>query len=381
MAVRVGAGKFFGEFVSLPAWWGLPSDFWAAALLMGVALLYTIASGYTTVVYTDVYQSAFIFSSFLIVAIMGASVNLSDQFSVFLQRSGDASGLVEVNTTKRFWVSAVPSRELSLPDGTAFSMYNSFGVTIGTYLVLQAMRAASGPGRLGLQTVLATRSECDVRSQTFLAMVLLAFRWAFSGGIALLAIQYSIQHVGVEVDPERVVPVVIDKMLPTGVKGFVLASLIAAALTTFDSTINSASSYWAIDMYQAFINPSASQRQLLWQARASTLFVLVSGLLLSLYVTSINRIWGFISIALAGGKMWPFFLCWYWSRFNPPGCLAGIVAGFTSAFAIFMYVHASFGGVPIVQPTHSPNAFSDSTRYARSFGRCWSRRPHLQWRV
>jgi len=331
-------GKFFSEFVTLPAWWGLPSDFWAAALLMGVAMLYTVASGYTTVVYTDVYQSAFIFSSFAIVAAMGVAVNLPDHFSVFLQRDGGESGLVAVNTTRRAWVSAVPSRELSLPNGTAFSMYNSFGVTIGTYLALQAMRAASGPGRLGLQTVLATRSERDVRSQTFLAMVLLAFRWAFSGGIALLAVQYSLEHAGVEVDPERVVPVVIDKMLPAGVKGFVLASLVAAALTTFDSTINSASSYWAVDMYQAFLNPTASQRQLLWQARASTLFVLVSGLLLSLYVTSINGIWGFISIALAGGMMWPFFLCWYWSRFNATGCLVGIFAGFISAFTIFMYV-------------------------------------------
>lgn len=335
------AGKFFSEFVELPAWWGLPTEFWAAAVLMGIAILYTVASGYAAVVYTDVYQSVFIFSSFVIVAAMGFFIDVPEQFAVFLERKDEgenATGFVQFNTTRSAWTSAIPPAELQLPTDSSYAMYNAFGTTIRSFFVLQAVRAASGPGRLGLQTVLATRSERDVRSQTFLAMVLLALRWAFSGGVALLAIQYSLDHAGFVVDPERVVPLVINKLLPTGVKGFVLASLVAAALTTFDSTINSASSYWVVDMYHTFVNPGATERQLLWQARISTVCILLAGLLLSLYVTSINGIWGFISIALAGGMMWPFFLCWYWARFNARGCLAGIFAGFSVALSIFMYV-------------------------------------------
>lgn len=344
MLCSTRAGKFFTEFVDVPAWWGLPSEFWAAALLMIIALLYTVASGYTTVVYTDVYQSVFIFASFIIVACMGAGVALPDHFPVFMPRkNGDGStDLVQVNTTRGAWATAVPSGRLHLPSEASYSMYNSFGVVIGTYLLLQTMRSASGPGGSGLQAVLATKSEREVRSQTFLAMVLLGLRWAFSGGVAVLAIHYSTtssgDHSAVPIDPERVVPIVIDKMLPVGVKGFVLAALLAAALTTFDTTINSASSYWAVDIYQALLNPKASERQLLCHARASTFTIMLAGLLLSLDVTTINRIWGFMTIALAGGLIWPFFLSWYWARFNATSCLAGVAAGFVAAFAIFMYV-------------------------------------------
>ncbi|KAF1335973.1 Sodium/glucose cotransporter 5, partial [Globisporangium splendens] len=339
------SGKFFTEFISISPWLDLPPEFWAALSLMVVAILYTIASGFTTVVYTDVYQSLFIFASFVIVAVMGMTVTLPDHFSVFLPIKNQGHGhgepmkMLEIEYSKSSWLSAIPPQSLGLPDEAAYSMYNSFGLIIGSYLLLQTMRSASGPGGSGLQSVLATKSEKEVRSQTFLAMALLALRWAFSGGVAVMAIQYTLeQHpTGFVMDPERVVPVVIANMLPVGIKGFVLASLLAAALTTFDTSINSSSAYWTVDIYHALINPQASESQLLRHARASTLFVMVSGLSLSLYVDTINRIWGFMSIAMAGGFVWPFFFSWYWSRFNAYSCLCGVLSGFIAAFSTFIF--------------------------------------------
>uniref|UniRef100_A0AAV1TIK3 Uncharacterized protein n=1 Tax=Peronospora matthiolae TaxID=2874970 RepID=A0AAV1TIK3_9STRA len=336
----VGGGKFFTEFVQLPEWFGLPSEFWAAAILMVVAILYTVVSGFSTIVYTDVYQSFFMFVSFVIVAGMGFMVHLPDHFSVFLPSKTvrDEPEYIEVRTTRSAWVSAVPPSSLGLPDEASFSMYNSFALILVSYSLLQMMRSASGPGGSGLQTVLATKSEREVRSQTFLAMVLLSLRWAFSGGIAVMGIHYSIQHAGVVLDPERVVPVVISKVLPVGVKGIVLASLLAAALTTFDTTINSSSSYWTVDIYQALINPNASERQLLWHARSSSVFVMLAGLFLSLDISTINRIWGFMAISMAGGLIWPFFFSWYWERFNALSCLLGVVTGYIAAFTVFIFV-------------------------------------------
>ncbi|KAI9910051.1 hypothetical protein PsorP6_010833 [Peronosclerospora sorghi] len=335
----VGGGKFFSEFVKLPAWKGLPSEFWTAAVLMTVALLYTVASGFATVVYTDVYQSVFIFLSFLTMAVMGFMVELPTHFSVFLPTKTvhGASEYLTVNTTRSAWVSAVPPNRLGLAEEASYSMYNSFGVLLVTYSVLQMMRSASGPGGSGLQTVLATKSEREVRSQTFLAMILLSLRWAFSAGIAILGIQYSMHHADVVVDPERVVPIVIDKMLPVGVKGFVLASLLAAALTTFDTVINSSSSYWTVDIYQALLHPQATERQLMWHARLSSVVVMLAGLFLSLDVRTINRIWGFMTIAIAGGFIWPFFFSWYWARFNAVSCLLGVVTGYITAMALFIF--------------------------------------------
>ncbi|KAG6580099.1 sodium:solute symporter [Phytophthora cinnamomi] len=364
----VGGGKFFTEFVKLPEWGGLPSEFWAAALLMAVAMLYTIASGYSTVVYTDVYQSLFIFTSFVIVAIMGFMVQLPDQFSVFLPLKSvrDEPDYIEVNTTRSAWISAVPPSSLGLPDEASYSMYNSFGLILASYSLLQIMRSASGPGGSGLQTVLATKSEREVRSQTFLAMVLLSLRWAFSGGIAVMGIHYSIQHVGVVVDPERVVPIVINKVLPVGAKGFVLASLLAAALTTFDTTINSSSSYWTVDIYQSLINPKASERQLLWHARLSSAFVMLAGLFLSLDVSTINRIWGFMTIAMAGGLIWPFFF----------SCFAPLLEEFR-AFAITSSISGAISIIVCLLTRPEPDkVLRRFYRFARPPG-AWHKIKHI----
>jgi solute:Na+ symporter, SSS family len=336
----VGGGKFVAEFVEFPQWLGLPSEFWSAAMLMGVAILYTIAAGFTTVVYTDVYQSVFIFSSFVIVSVMALRLHLPATFSVYLpvKQVHGPPAMIEWNVTRADWLRGLPTKSLGLPNESSYSMYNSFEVIVATYLIIQCMRSASGPGGSGLQTVLATKSEKEVRLQTFLAMVLMALRWAFSGGIAVMAIHYTVNHSGFVIDPERVVPIVIDKMLPEGIKGFVLASLLAAALTTFDTTINSASAYWTVDIYQALINPEASERRLLWHARFSTIFIMAAGLALSLHVNTINRVWGFITIAMAGAFVWPYFFSWYWSRFNALGYLCGVLCGFVAAIGIFTYV-------------------------------------------
>ncbi|RHZ01286.1 hypothetical protein DYB26_005306 [Aphanomyces astaci] len=211
----------------------------------------------------------------------------------------------------------------------------------------------------GLQTVLATKTEHDVRKQSVLAMLLLLLRWAFGAAIAALAIDFTQHHPNVTVDPERVVPFVLSNVVPSGIlsylsflctystffclytrvgyRGCIVASLLAAALTTFDSTINGASSYWTIDIYQAMICPKATPAQLVLQARVSTVVIVLLGWGLSLGIGTINRIWGFMTIAMGGGVVYPYFLSWYWARFNGVGCAAGLCTGVVSASAIFLY--------------------------------------------
>ncbi|MCB0301450.1 MAG: sodium:solute symporter, partial [Calditrichaeota bacterium] len=50
----VGAGKFIGEFLGLPAILGFSPEFLAASLMIGLAMIYTVASGLFGVVWTDV---------------------------------------------------------------------------------------------------------------------------------------------------------------------------------------------------------------------------------------------------------------------------------------------------------------------------------------
>ncbi|KDO32119.1 hypothetical protein SPRG_03337 [Saprolegnia parasitica CBS 223.65] len=330
----IGGGKFVTEFVPLPSWLNLPPEFWAAGGLMLVAVAYTIIAGFTSMVLTDVYQSVFIFGSFLLVSILGLQVSLPATFHVYLPTNA-TSTFLNYTVTREAWASALGAMDLHLPAGSTFSMYNTFTPIVLLYLSLLCFRSASGPGGGGLQTVLATKTEREVRSQTFLAMVLLLLRWDFTGAVCVLAISYSADHPHVIIDPERVVPFVLANVLPSGLQGVVLASLLAAALTTFDSTINSASSYWTIDIYQALLRPDASTNELLWHARLATMCVLLAGWGASLYIHTINRIWGFMVVALSGGMVVPNFLGWYWARFNAVGYASGMLSGVITAVVVF----------------------------------------------
>ena len=70
-------------------------------------------------------------------------------------------------------------------------------------------------------------------------------------------------------------------MLPSGLLGLVLASLIAAYMSTISTQLNWGSSYIVYDFYQTQINPSASQKQLVAVGRISTVLLMVLSTLLA----------------------------------------------------------------------------------------------------
>ena len=63
----VGAGKFIGDVLGIPSFFGFSSEFWAAAIIITFTTIYTIASGLYGVVWTDVFQGFLIFIMIAIV--------------------------------------------------------------------------------------------------------------------------------------------------------------------------------------------------------------------------------------------------------------------------------------------------------------------------
>ena len=165
---------------------------------------------------------------------------------------------------------------------------------------------------------------------SLLWIFLLSFRWPFIFALAIMGIVYS-QTNEVISDPELVLPTVVTHMIPNGLRGLLLAALVAAAMSTFDSTVNAGAAYWVKDIYQAYINPEADEKTLLSQSRWGSIGIVVIGLLLSLAVRNINTIWGWITLAIGVGFFVPMVVRWYWWRMNGCGFSAGAVAGIIAA--------------------------------------------------
>ncbi|MEM8681204.1 MAG: hypothetical protein AAGF97_17800, partial [Planctomycetota bacterium] len=163
----------------------------------------------------------------------------------------------------------------------------------------------------------------------------LIVRWGMAMGIALLAV------VGIEdvTDPEQVMPLVLQDYLPIGVRGLVIAGLLAAFMSTFSSTINGGASYVIRDLWQPLFRPHASDRELIRASYLATLGIVIVGTLIGLNSGSIRSIFDWIMGALGAAFVIPNVLRWYWWRLNGFGYAGGTLAGLAMAL-IVPYVDA-----------------------------------------
>ena len=363
----VGAGKFIGEFIGFPPWLGMPPEFWAAATMIALSMIYTVASGIYGVVWTDVFQGVFIFIAIISVVIIAMTqFDPPDAFMVSVpMRDGTFTNMP---TTWEAWSSFMPDWELGLPEGSSFSSFNLLGITIIFYLLKVFIEGSAGVGGYMIQRFYAARSERDAGLLSAFWIFLLSFRWPFVAAIAIMGIGLGVQTGQVIDDPEKVLPVVIYQLLPVGLKGLLVAGLMAAAMSTFDSVVNASASYWVKDIYQAFIRPAADDRRLMIQSRVSSVIIVLLGLLFTLHISTINEIWGWLTMSIGAGLLVPLLVRWYWWRFNGYGFAAGILAGMLGAilqrllwpdipeYTAFSFVSAlsligTFGGTMLFKAT------------------------------
>jgi Na+/proline symporter len=325
----IGSGKFVGAFLGIPSFWGFSSQFWAATLMIILAMIYTVASGLYGVVWTDVFQGILIFGTIItICALSFFNFNLPETFQVSVPlREG---GFMALDTTRDAWTSMIPQWNLNLPEASAYSIYNLFGIAILFYLIKVTIEGAGGTSQYMIQRFFASRSDRESGLLSLFWTFLLAFRWPFIAAIAIMGVVLGTTE-GVIKDPETVLPVVINQLVPIGIKGILIAGLMAAAMSTFDSTVNAGAAYWVKDIYHTYINPEASEKQLMRHSRWSSVIIVILGLGFMLAITNINEIWGWITSSLGAGLLIPTLTRWYWWRMNGNGFALGTAFGMIAA--------------------------------------------------
>ncbi|SHI61508.1 sodium:solute symporter family protein [Aquimarina spongiae] len=103
--------------------------------------------------------------------------------------------------------------------------------------------------------------------------------------------------------------------LPSGLLGIVLASLIAAFMSTISTHLNWGSSYIVHDFYAQQINKKASEKELVLVGRISTAILMILSAVLALLLTNAKQIFDYI-IMFGAGTGLIFILRWFWWRIN-----------------------------------------------------------------
>jgi Na+/proline symporter len=131
----------------------------------------------------------------------------------------------------------------------------------------------------------------------------------------------------------------LQKVLPAGWLGLVLASLAAAYVSTISTHLNWGSSYVVNDIYKRFVKPSASEKELVRVGRISTVLMMVAAGFIALQLTHALQAFQ-ILMQIGAGTGLLFILRWFWWRIN---AACEIVAMVVSFLVALIFQVASFG--------------------------------------
>ncbi len=156
---------------------------------------------------------------------------------------------------------------------------------------------------------------------------------------------YTFEGLRVELtDREMAYPLIMGKTLPVGILGLVIASLLAAFMSTMDTHTNWGASYLVRDIYQRFVNPQASEAACVLVSRLCIVFMAILAGFSALFIKDISEVWRFL-VTLGAGLGSVSAARWYWSRVTPHAEFAAMAVTTILAVSLLAFCTPKlFGG-------------------------------------
>jgi len=202
------------------------------------------------------------------------------------------------------------------------------GITASTffaYIFIQwwAFRRSDGGGEF-IQRLIAAKDEAEAEKAAWffniLHYIIRTWPWVL---VALVAIAIYPDLA----DKELGYPKLMLDFLPPVMLGLVVASLLAAFMSTVSTSINWGASYLTNDLYLRFVNPDASQNSLVFVGRVSSILVTFLGAVAAFFSKDVATVFRLV-IAIGTGPGLVLILRWLWWRINAGAELAAMVGGF-----------------------------------------------------
>ncbi|MEM6318697.1 MAG: sodium:solute symporter family protein [Bacteroidota bacterium] len=297
-----------------------------ALLIMAITTLYVIKGGIYSVVLTEVLQFIIMTISCLAVGFIAFNQVSADQIMTQVPEGWDQLFFGwQLNLDWSNHLASVNNKIES--DG-----FQLFGYLFMMMLFKGVFASLAGPvPSYDMQRVLSTKTPVEAAKMNGLTILALLFpRYLMIGGFAALALVYMVPELaamGTNLDFEIILPLAIERFIPIGLKGLLLAGLLAAFMGTYAAFINAAPAYIVNDLYKNYINPTAADKRYVRFSYLASLTIVLIGIIGGFFAESINSLTLWISSALYGGYAMANVLKWIWWRFNGYGYFLGMVAG------------------------------------------------------
>ncbi|UCG15182.1 MAG: Na+:solute symporter [Phycisphaerales bacterium] len=205
--------------------------------------------------------------------------------------------------------------------------------------------AEPGGGSYIAQRVLAARTEQHAMAATLWFNVahyaLRPWPWIIVALCSLLVyptlgdIQQTLPNVDADLLGNDIAYPAMLALLPHGVLGLLIASLLSAYVSTMSTHLNWGASYLVHDFYRRFIRGGASERHYVWVSRVTTAaLMLLAAAFMFLLSTAEEAFHLLLSIGAGTGLI--YLLRWFWWRINAWSEIAAMIASFVTAVALLV---------------------------------------------
>ncbi len=155
-----------------------------------------------------------------------------------------------------------------------------------------------------------------------------------------------------DIEHDKAFPTLLSELLPAGIKGLVLAGLLAALMSSLDSTLNASATLVTRDFFVRFTKIEPSQAAQIWLGRITIVVVLIAGILWAPVITKAETLWKYLQIVsayMAVPMSAAVLTGILWRRGNNAGALSAMVFGI--AVGIIMMADSMYKGglIPILQ--------------------------------
>ncbi len=288
-------------------------------IFTGLAFFYTLLSGMWGVALTDLVQ--------YVIAQGGGIV-----FAIYAVR--EVGGLSALHNAVAAQLKPEMLRMAPAPGGGAWwsgDFWTPAFVGFMTYIAVTwwANVNSDGGGK-----VIQRQNSCKNEQHALLAtlwysLTNLAFRswpWILVA-LASLVIYPTIA------DPEMAYPQLMMEILPFGLRGLLVASLLAAFMSTISTQLNWGASYLVHDFYRQFIAKDRDEQHYIFWSKIATAVVLVGAGLAAYFTTSVTAAFQFV-IAFGAGTGPVYVLRWFWWRINAWSEIAAMAASSVLTLAL-----------------------------------------------
>ncbi|MFC1543728.1 sodium:solute symporter [Gemmatimonadota bacterium] len=164
----------------------------------------------------------------------------------------------------------------------------------------------------------------------FIIPGMICFALALSGKAPELAHLVGPDGQALRAESQAAFPLMVAHVLPIGVRGIVVAGLLAALMSSLAGVFNASSTLFTMDFYRK-IRPEASPHRLVWIGRVATTVMVVIGLFWIPVIQGGKGLYDYLQTVqgyLAPPIFVVFFFGIFMKRLNAKGCLAALITGF-----------------------------------------------------